>query len=271
METLLPPNAMTFDIEDWFQVFYGETLISKEDWPNKPSELPQMLESILLFLEQHKINATFFVVGWLAERHKSLLQEITHHGHEIASHGFWHTQIWNQSHQEFSIDLRDSKSALEDAIQQEVKGYRAPGYSVSRLDSHVIEQIQEAGYKYDSSLLFNRDGVSVLNNGLIEVAPNSISILGKDYPVNGGFVFRALPYSLWRKIIKHSMSQKELLIFYTHSWEMHPPENLIPLPTIKRTIQYFNSDSVIDKMEYLASDFKFVTVQNLIKLQGFTL
>jgi polysaccharide deacetylase family protein (PEP-CTERM system associated) len=264
-------SAMTFDIEDWFQVFYGEKLVSKSNWPDKPSELPQMIEEILFFLEQHKIKATFFVVGWLAERHKSLLQEITMHGHEIASHGFWHTQIWKQSHKEFSIDLRDSKNALEEAIQKEVNGYRAPGYSVSRLNRRAIEQINEAGYKYDSSLLFNHDGISVLPNGIIEVAPNSMSFLGRDFPINGGFVFRAMPYALWKRVITHSIRKNETLVFYTHSWEMYPPENSIPLPVMKKTIQYYNLDSVRNKMDELTLDFNFVTVQNLIKQKGLVL
>jgi polysaccharide deacetylase family protein (PEP-CTERM system associated) len=259
---------MSFDIEDWFQMFYGEKVVSKSSWDSQPTELPKMIESTLEFLDSKNITATFFVVGWLAKKHPNQIKEIKKHGHEVASHGYWHTQIYKQNLREFRADLRRSKAELEDAIGSGVYGYRAPGYSVLRGGYEILEEIRDAGYLYDSSYMYSESGATIID-GLAEITPNSISFAGRRYPVNGGFVFRFLPYLLWKKLIDLQLNDEvRRLAFYTHSWEIYPPINRIELNFVKNFIQYNNIESVHGKINKLVEDFQFTSALKILQDTG---
>jgi polysaccharide deacetylase family protein (PEP-CTERM system associated) len=262
-------NILTFDIEDWFQVFYGESCVNKKNWDRYPTEINAMVERILLILELNNVKATFFCVGWLANKYPELLKKIHKNGHEIASHSYWHTEIFNLTPKQFKNDTKISKMSLQDAIGVEIIGYRAPGFSIHKEMNWALEILKELDFKYDSSLLFKNTSIEKLPNGLIEVAPNSINIGEKFLPVNGGFVFRAMPFFLYDKYIKHLNSKEIPLNFYAHSWEVRESDYKLPIKGIRKFIQYFNTSSVENKLNMLLKSYKFTTVNEFILSKGF--
>lgn len=264
-------NILTFDVEDWFQVFYGEPNVSKEDWDQYPEKINELIINILAILERHKLTATFFIVGWLADKYPALIRLINQHGHEIASHSYWHTEIFNLTPAQFMEDTKKSKIALENAAGVEVVGYRAPGYSINKNMSWALPTLAELGFKYDSSLLYLRGGLHVLDDEMIELAPNSIGFGEKFIPVNGGFVFRATPYFLYNLYIKFLEFKNEPLNFYTHSWEVMSIKNRLPLTGFKKFIQYFNTSSVSKKLELLLISYQFTNAKQYILDKGHSL
>ncbi|MBT8582099.1 DUF3473 domain-containing protein [Polynucleobacter paneuropaeus] len=257
-------NILTFDIEDWFQVFYGESIIKKSDWDSHPGRIHKMLDEILTLLESENIKATFFVVGWLAKKYPHLIQKIHILGHEVASHGYWHTPAYNQTTQEYLKDVKDSKSAIEDAIGDEIIGYRAPGFSISEKMGWALETLSEVGYKYDSSLLHIKSGIQNLEYNLIEIPPNSLKLNNLYYPINGGFIFRLTPYFLYNMYIKNLNSRGKPLIFYTHSWEILNLHDKLKIKGYKKIIQYININSVPKKIKKLVSEYSFLSCKDYL-------
>ena len=258
-------NGLSFDVEDWFQVFYGETIIQRSHWEMYPSVFEQMVNRMLEFLNDRELSATFFIVGWLAHKHPKLVKSIHDQGHEIASHSYWHKEIYKQLPDEFERDLILSKSCLEDVIGDRVVGFRAPGYSITPQMGWAIDLIQNCGYSYDSSLLYKKKGIEKLPNGLLEVPPNSIRFLNSYLPINGGFFFRALPFSIYSILLEMLRLKNKPLIFYIHSWEVYPPEHRIDIKGIKSFIQYYNTMSVVKKLDKLLKRGHFTSIQDLIQ------
>ena len=190
-------HLMTVDVEDWFQVFYGESLISKEEWNQQESKIEQMLEALLELFEHHQIKATFFVVGWLAEKKPSLIRKLHEVGHEIASHSYWHQPVFQLSQTAFSEDITRAKQVLEQAIGHQVYGFRAPGYSIDSKNPWALDEIIKAGYLYDSSLLHQPLQFCEMSPGFFEISPNALKLGSSYLPINGGFVFRCLPYFIY--------------------------------------------------------------------------
>lgn len=257
-------NTVSVDVEDWFQVFYGEDIIHREDWANYPSEFSAMVDGMLAFFEEMQVKCTFFVVGWLARQYPHLVLKLHAAGHEVASHGYAHKEAYQQKPDEYMADIVLAKDVIEQAIGHSVLGYRAPGYSVRRDMPWAVNAIQQAGYKYDSSLLFEAPGINRLSNGLIEVAPNSITVGNTVLPTNGGFFFRAIPYWVYRLYCGGLRSCGVGLNFYTHSWEVHPPQNRIDMVGMKKFIQYFNTSSVQGKLRRLLAEMDFVPIREAV-------
>ena len=201
---MIKKNIFSIDTEDWFQVGYGAERISRSHWASMSQRIDAMVESTLELLESRNVFATFFVVGWLAEKNPNLIRKIAENGHEIASHGYWHAEVFRQSPAEFSEDIKRAKACLEAAVGQEVFGFRAPGYSIGRREEWALDLLLDAGYRYDSSLLHASGSFGQLKNGLYEVAPSSLNILGRYLPFNGGFFFRILPYFLYKALARTS-------------------------------------------------------------------
>lgn len=255
-------NTLSIDFEDWFQVFYGAKYLAVQSWDAQTTEFPRMVHEIIELLSKYDVKATIFMVGWLANKYPNLVNELSNEGHEIASHGYWHKQVTMMSSTEFFNDTKDSKMAIEDAIGKEIIGYRAPGYSITKDNEWAPDIIKQLGFRYDSSLLFSPVNLSTFKSGLIEVAPNAINILNNYLPINGGFVFRALPYSLYKKFMDRLNYSSENLNFYTHSWEIVCSEHRLPIKGVKRFIQYYNTKTVNRKFCRLLKDFKFNSIQN---------
>ncbi len=253
-------NILTFDIEDWFHPFYGENQIQKNNWNEYSSKIDIMVDEILEILDNHKFKATFFVLGWFCKNHKDLLKKIIQNGHEIASHGYWHREVYKQKPDEFLKDILLAKNELEDATGISIKGYRAPGYSINMNMTWAIDKIKEAGYIYDSSLLDFKENISFLENGLLEFAPNSIKIFKRNFPTNGGFFFRIVPWFFYKFYLKNLNKRNKKLIFYTHSWEVLDVDEKLELKGKKNFIQYYNIKNVNKKLKKM---FRYTEFQKI--------
>ena len=256
-------NAFTIDTEDWFQVSYGSSVISRAEWPMLTPRISDMVESVLDLLSKHNVLATFFVVGWVGEQYPALIRKIAAKGHEIASHGYWHTEVFRQTPSEFALDIRLSKDTLEQAIGAPVKGYRAPGYSIGPEQEWALEIVGDAGHVYDSSLLHASSAYSEVRPGLVEIAPNSFKIGSFLLPTNGGFFFRIVPYSLYSRFLQHLNANKKPLIFYTHTWEIFVDYPHIPMTWNKAIVQYANLKNVYSKLDAMLGNFHFTSIERL--------
>ncbi|MCM2328661.1 MAG: DUF3473 domain-containing protein [Lysobacter sp.] len=261
-------NALTIDTEDWFQVFYGSGNITRADWPRLESRISAMVDRSLDLLAESGAKATFFVVGWIAERDPALVRRIAAQGHEIGSHSYWHTEVFRQAPGEFAEDVKRSKDSLEQAIGASVHGFRAPGYSIRREDEWALDVVLQAGHRYDSSLLHATVPVSEVRPGLVEVAPNALRAGGRNLPSNGGFFFRMMPYPLYRAYVGHLNRQGVPLVFYTHTWEIEVEYPRIPMPPVRRFVQYANLGAVAGKLRRLIADHRFAPIGTILEARG---
>jgi len=268
---------LTIDVEDWFQVENMKGVIACNQWDSYKIRVVDNIKKILDVLDSFNIKATFFVLGWLAERYPGLVREIHERGHEVASHGYAHELIHHQEPEEFKKDIARAKKILEDIIGDEILGYRAPSFSIT---DGAVEIIGEVGYKYDSSycptLLHNRygrlnlklttdtntnTGIFKFPNGLIEVSLSTLNLMGASIPWGGGAYFRLLPYPLFRAGIKKILN-KRIFVFYFHPWEIDPAQ-----PRVKglrwdyRLRHYWGLDNTLNKLERLLQDFSFMTIR----------
>ncbi len=234
-------NALTFDIEEYFHAEVFARTLSPEEWPSLASRVVDTTERLLDILDYADVRATFFILGWIADRYPTLVQDIAGRGHEIACHGYGHQMIQRQSRLEFAKDLQQAKTAIEDAAGTAVIGYRAPTFSVVRETLWSLEVLWEAGFQYDSSIfpiVHDRYGipdaprfphrVPITNgHGIAEFPLSTITFLGRRLPVAGGGYFRLLPYSVTRRAIQHLNKREEQpAIVYLHPWELdvHQPK-----------------------------------------------
>jgi len=275
---MMNSQFFSVDIEDWFQVENLKEAISKNDWPNIQLRVRENTIKMLNLLEKHNTKATFFVLGWIAEREKELIRNIYSRGHEIASHGYGHDLVYKLSHLEFREDIRKSKDIIEEIIQDRIYGYRAPSFSIT---DWALDILKEEGYIYDSSLFLvsNHDRYSkvdislegtnfirVLPNGLKEVPISTNKFFAKSLPWGGGGYFRILPYHIFKQGYIRSRNQSNGLIFYCHPWEIDADQPRVS--NIKLSYQfrhYYGLESTERKLSRLLEDFKFTSVINGIK------
>jgi polysaccharide deacetylase family protein (PEP-CTERM system associated) len=269
-------NAMSCDVEDYFQVSAFEGHVSRSDWDRLPGRLERNMERVLLLLERRAVKITFFTLGWVAERFPSLVRSIGEAGHEIASHGYSHTRVHHQQRAEFRDDVIRSKKLLEDVSGKAVLGYRAPSYSIGKSTLWAIEEIQNAGYLYSSSIYpihhdlygmpdaprfaFRHGG-----DGILEIPISTARILRMNLPSGGGGYFRLLPYALFQRLVRRINEQdSKPCVFYFHPWELDPeqprPDNL-SLKT--RFRHYLNLERMEDRLERLLGDFQWDRVDRV--------
>ena len=230
-------NAMSVDVEDYFQASAFEGFIDRDSWDRLPSRVAGNTERILNMFDDYGVKATFFVLGWVAERHPTLVREIASAGHEVASHGYEHVRVFQQSPREFHADISRTKAVLEDISGQEVVGYRAASYSIDARTLWALKEVQEAGYRYSSSIYPIRHDfygmpeaprVPFYPNGdeaLIEVPITTVDILGWRLPCGGGGYFRLLPYGFSRwAIARVNKHEARPCVFYFHPWEIDPQQ-----------------------------------------------
>jgi polysaccharide deacetylase family protein (PEP-CTERM system associated) len=228
--------ALTVDTEEWFQVENLRGAIKKTDWNNKQSSVEKNTRTILKLLAGENISATFFILGWVAEKNPDLIKQISDEGHEVASHGTGHDLTYALSHKELEKDIYLSKKKLEDISGKEVKGYRAPNFSV---DDRLIEILKNLDFKYDSSYnpfrLNKRYGsiklpdehsgqVFEIGDQFYEIPISTLDIFSFPLPVAGGAYFRLLPLSLFKGLVKKVLFQKCFYNFYLHPWEFEPDQ-----------------------------------------------
>lgn len=268
-------NALTIDVEDYFQVSAFESIVNRQDWPAYECRVEPNTRLILSILREARVKATFFILGWVAEHFRSLVEEIAFDGHEIASHGYFHQLIYNQSKDEFRADLRKSIDILEGITGEPVLGYRAPSYSITRNSWWALDILIEAGLKYDSSIFpihHDRYGISdfprfphQIKDDLYEFPLSTLKIWGINFPIAGGGYFRLLPYPITRWAIKRVNDREaQPVIFYLHPWEFDPAQPRQKIGGLSEFRHYVNLDKTEAKFRRLLEDFQFAPVKSVI-------
>ena len=262
-------NAMTIDVEDYFQVSAFAQHIARNQWDSLPCRVERNVMRILQMLEAHATKATFFTLGWVAERYPHLVREIVSGGHELASHGYGHLRASDQSETEFRTDVTHAKKLLEDISGVAVKGYRAPSFSIGQRNLWALDVLNDAGYLYSSSIYpIHHDHYGMPNaprfkfqprpHDLIELPPTTMQLLGRNFPAAGGGYFRLLPYGLSTWMMRRvNQVDDQSCIFYFHPWEIDPeqPRQLnVNLKT--RFRHYVNLSRMESKLERLLKDFQ---------------
>ena len=261
---------MTIDVEDYFQVSAFAPHIARTDWDNLPCRVERNIDLILGLLARQNTHATFFTLGWIAERYPEMVRRIVDNGHELASHGYGHLRASEQSPQDFHEDVTRSKKLLEDIGGAPVIGYRAPSFSINGQNLWALDTLKEAGYLYSSSIYpiqhdhygmpdaprfaFNPRG----EDGLLELPPTTIRLFGRNLPAAGGGFFRLLPYSLSRWCIQRVNDQdRQSCIFYFHPWEMDPDQPRQEGINLKtRFRHYVNLSRMEQRIGALLKDFQ---------------
>ncbi|NNG24202.1 XrtA system polysaccharide deacetylase [Telluria aromaticivorans] len=262
-------NAMTCDVEDYFQVSAFAPYIDRASWPARECRVEANIERILALYERHGVKATFFTLGWIAERYPQMVKQIVAAGHELASHGYGHLRASDQTQAEFSNDIRSAKALLEDIGGQAVLGYRAPSFSIGHANLWALEALHDAGYRYSSSIYpIAHDHYGMPDaprfafyphgpDGLLEVPVTTVNMFGRNLPAGGGGYFRLLPYALSRWMMqKVNREDGQPALFYFHPWELDPgqprPEGL---DAKSRFRHYVNIERMEGRLERLARDF----------------
>ncbi len=270
-------NAMTVDVEDYFQVSAFAPHISRDSWNTLPCRVEGNIDRILALFEQRKVKATFFTLGWIAERYPAMIRRIIAGGHELASHGYGHLRASEQSEAEFREDVRSSKAILEDIGGQPVLGYRAPSFSIGSANLWALDVLLESGYRYSSSIYPIRHDhygmpdaprFSFYPNGpgkLLEVPVTTVRMFERNFPAGGGGYFRFFPYALSRWLLhKVNRDDGKPGIFYFHPWELDPQQPRQEGVGLKtRFRHYVNLHRTEARLQSLTRDFRWDRMDKL--------
>jgi polysaccharide deacetylase family protein (PEP-CTERM system associated) len=271
-------NAMTVDVEDYFQVSAFERVVSRTQWEKLPSRVVANTERLLHLLAEREVRATFFVLGWVAERHPSLVSLISDLGHEVASHGYWHQLVYEQTPRAFREDVRRSKDVLEAVTGQRVEGYRAPSFSIVAKSLWALDILIEEGFRYDASIFpirHDRYGIPESPRhpyllprsvGAIVEVPGSTARIGPmNLPVAGGGYFRLLPYR-WTRwgIARLNERERRPAVFYLHPWEVDPEQPRLPASALSRFRHYRNLDRTESRLRRLLTEFRFAPLGRVL-------
>ncbi|MDE2300909.1 MAG: DUF3473 domain-containing protein, partial [Burkholderiales bacterium] len=224
-------NALTIDVEDYFQVSAFAPHIARSDWDRRECRVERNVERILEMLAAHNVKATFFTLGWIAERYPALVRAIVAQGHELASHGYGHQRVSDLSRAEFCADIERAKGILEDLSSGAVQGYRAPSFSIGANNQWALDCLAQAGYRYSSSIYpIRHDHYGMrdaprfahrVDCGLLEIPVTTLRVLERNLPSSGGGYFRLLPYAVSRWMLRQvNATDGEAAIFYFHPWEL---------------------------------------------------
>ena len=270
---------MSVDVEDYYQVSAFAKSVNTNEWEQHESRVVANTQRLLKLFAEKNIKATFFVLGWVADREPQLVKDIHNQGHEIASHGYSHQLIYNQSQDVFKEETLRSKKLLEDLIGEEVLGYRAASYSITKKNLWALDILQEAGFTYDSSIFpirHDRYGIADAEtiphklttpngNSLVEFPLTTRRLGNLNIPVAGGGYFRLYPYFLTRHFLKAvNKKQKEQFVFYLHPWEVDPEQPRIEASWFSKFRHYNNLDKCQLRLSKLMDDFKFTTMKSVL-------
>jgi polysaccharide deacetylase family protein (PEP-CTERM system associated) len=276
-------NAMTIDVEDYFHVSVFDGVVPRSAWNTLESRVCRNTNRLLDILAEHDVQGTLFVLGWVGERHPELLKRIVAAGHELASHGYGHRLVYDQTPRAFREDVRRAKHMLEDAAASPVHGYRAPSYSIVPQSLWALDVLIEEGYTYDASIFpirHDRYGIPVSarhpyvierDAGRIVEAPASTASVGRmNLPVGGGGYFRLLPYAWTRWGIERvNRVEARPAIFYLHPWEIDPDQPRLRAGLLSRIRHYRNLDRTEGRLRQLLRDFSWGTLrQSLLSQAG---
>ncbi|MCQ8102629.1 DUF3473 domain-containing protein [Methylomonas sp. SURF-2] len=268
---------MTVDVEDYFQVSAFEQHIDKSGWDSLPHRVVENTHRILDLFAKHQVKATFFTLGWVAERYPALVRRIVAEGHELASHGYEHVRVTQQTPQQFRADIKKTKQLLEQTAGKAVIGYRAASYSIGANNLWALQILEEEGHLYSSSIYpvkhdlygmpsaprfaFQPDNTQ----NLLELPITTLKILNKNLPCGGGGFFRLYPYLFSKAAYQYLNSvERQAGIFYFHPWEIDPDQpRQHNLPFKSRFRHYLNLNRVESRLDNLLNDFVWDTMQNV--------
>ena len=269
-------NAMTVDVEDYFQVSAFEHCIAKSDWEHLPCRVEANVDRILRLFDDKGVKATFFTLGWVAERYPEVVRRVVAEGHELASHGWEHIRATTQEREQFRKDVVRTKLLLEDISGEPVNGYRAASYSICSDNLWALDELAEAGYVYSSSIVpINHDLYGIpdaprfafraAQSRLLEIPITTIPIAGRNLNCGGGGWFRLFPYAFSRWAIR-SVNERECqpCIFYFHPWEVDPDQPRVPGASRRaRFRHYLNLDKMHARLSKLLDDFRWTRVDEV--------
>ncbi|MDZ4104148.1 MAG: XrtA system polysaccharide deacetylase [Hydrogenophaga sp.] len=261
-------NALTIDVEDYFQVSAFAQHIKRADWDSRECRVEHNIDRILKLLGEEQTKATFFTLGWVAERYPQMVRRIVSEGHELASHGYGHQRASDLTEAELFHDVSHAKALLEDIGGQAVQGYRAPSFSIGTGNLWALDTLLRAGYRYSSSIYpVKHDHYGMpdaprfahqIRDGLMEVPPTTLRLFNRNLPSSGGGYFRLLPYALSRWMLQQvNQRDAESAIFYFHPWEIDPGQPRVSGIDMKtRFRHYVNIGRTEQRLTRLLKDFR---------------
>ncbi len=259
-------NAMTIDVEDYFQVSALAPYIPRTEWDTRECRVERNVDEILQMLDHHDVKATFFTLGWIAERYPHVVRSIVDNGHELASHGYAHQRASDQSPEVFFDDVARAKALLEDLSGAAVVGYRAPSFSIGEANLWAFDCLERAGHRYSSSIypiVHDHYGMPDAPrfahqvHGLLEIPASTFRLMDRNWPASGGGYFRLFPYELSRWMLNRVNARDgQAAMFYFHPWEIDPGQPRIPGISAKtRFRHYVNLEQMQPKLDRLLGDF----------------
>ena len=272
------PNALTVDLEDYFHVSAFDRVLSRSSWNSYDSRVEIGTEKLLRIFDEAGVRATFFVLGWVARKRPDIVKRIADEGHEIASHGFWHHLVYEQSPEQFASDIADSKTAIGDATGIDVTAYRAPSFSITKKSRWAIDVLIEQGFRIDSSIFpingHHRYGwpkasreihtLDLKSGSICEFPPSAWSRGRVHVPIGGGY-FRLFPFELTCKAVEAVRRQGRPAMFYTHPWEFDPEQPRVQgLGLSSRSRHYVGLKRTESRMRRLLTRFKFGTLSDVL-------
>ena len=261
---------MSVDVEDYFQVSAFERHVDRDNWDRMPHRVEHAMHRVLDLFASFDVRATFFTLGWIAERYPQIIKRVVDEGHELASHGWSHVRVTEQSEREFRADVSRTKAFLEDLGGCEVRGYRAASYSIGRGNLWALQILDEEGYRYSSSIypiyhdLYGMPDAPrfmfrpYANSDFVEIPVTTVALSGRKMPCGGGGYFRLFPYPISRWAIRRvNQSDRESCIFYFHPWEIDPEQpRMTGLSAKSRFRHYLNLDIMEQRLRRLLADFR---------------
>jgi polysaccharide deacetylase family protein (PEP-CTERM system associated) len=273
-------NALTIDVEDYFQVSAFAPHIARSDWEGRECRVERNVDRILEMLSARDIKATFFTLGWIAERYPRMVRSVVAEGHELASHGYGHQRVSDLSRAEFATDIRRAKAILEDLSNAAVVGYRAPSFSIDASNLWALDALALAGYRYSSSIYpIRHDHYGMpdaprfahpVNDDLIEIPATTLRVLGRNLPSSGGGYFRLLPYAASRWMLRRvNTVDCQAAVFYFHPWEIDVDQPRIDGISAKtRFRHYVNLDRMEHRLRKLLTDFAWGRMDELFLVRS---
>ena len=265
-----PINGLSVDVEDWFQVGAFEGVIDRDSWDGLSGRVERNCDAILEMFDEADVKATFFTLGWVAQRQPALLQRIAEAGHELASHGWDHARVHTMDRASFAADLDKSRKAIEDAAGVEVTGYRAPSFSIDQRTPWAYMALAEQGFTYSSSVApITHDHYGWREaprfafrplpwSGLLEIPVTTAEFAGRRLAAGGGGFFRVLPYAFSRWAIRQVNNRDgRPAVFYFHPWEIDPQQPRVTNASMRSKLRHYtNLDVMAEKLKQLVMEFE---------------
>lgn len=268
-------NYLTIDVEDYFQVAAFADIVFPRDWEGMEQRVGVNVQPILQLLKKYDTKATFFIVGWIAEKHPEVVRAIMHDGHDIGCHSYWHQNIYDLTPEAFREDTLKAKTILESICNKKITAYRAPSYSITKKSLWALDILQEMGFTTDSSIFPIRHDIygipdsprfryKLLKQNIVEFPISTAIFFGQKIPVAGGGYFRLFPYWFTKFALKRiNKREKQPFVFYLHPWEIDSEQpKFNKAKRLSKFRHYNNLDKTLGRFERLLNDFDFIPLPN---------